>query len=270
MITEKDFDWSLTNRKLVIFLPNWGRGDYIRRTVRTIKTTVPKEDWIVLVANDGLHEDLSDLKDLNVVYFTFQRENTSERNGCFIRNFVIKRLQSVLVFSKDPEIVIEGDFIANVLSCDTPFYRLGGPAFKATQEATAQFMANQKTIHYCESHSQRTPVMSHAHMIMHYGYSMPVTTLQQMKGYDEDYSMSPYCEDRDIFHRFIAQGLRPHVDTTCHPIHLWHAMKFFPNTPENSARYEKAKALFRTKDPKNFIRNPDGWGTGRPDIGSFT
>lgn len=272
MPTEKDFDWSLTNRKLVIMMPNWGRGDYIKKTVETIETVVPAKDWIILVANDGLHEDLYDLDDQNVVFFTFQRENISERNGCFIRNFVIKRLQSERVFIKDPEIIIEGDFIRRILvDCDKPLYRLGGDfACKASREITGNFMAGNATIQDCITNSQKHPIYRNQHMIMHYGYSMPVATLQQMKGYDEDYSVSPYCEDRDIFYRFVAQELPVFFDKQCFPIHLWHEMKFFPNTPENAARYEKAKALFHAKDPTNFIRNPNGWGTGRPDIGSFT
>jgi len=270
MVTENNFDWSVTERPLVVFMPNWGRGNYIRKTVAAIKTEIPRDQWIVLVANDGVHEDLSDLKDQNVVYFTFQRPNISERNGCFIRNFVLRRLRSAFVFSKDPEIIVVGDFIKRILEdCDRPLYRLGGAAFKADREVTNRFMANDATIDDCIAHSQRLPIMPEQHMIMHYGYSMPVKILQQIRGYDEDYSISPYCEDRDLFYRLKAMNIRPFVDQSCFPVHLWHEMKFFPNTPENSARYERAKALFRSKDPSQAMRNDNDWGTGRPDLGSF-
>ncbi len=272
MITHREFDWSLTERKVVVFSPNWGRGDYIRHTTRMIKTCVPKKDWIVLVANDGIHDDLSDLESDNVVYFTFDRENKSERNGCFIRNFVIKRVRSQFLFSKDPEIIVAGsDFISNILTCGHRFYRLGSPACKVSEHVTKEYMAGKANLDRCIQNSRTTSVQANQHQIMHFGYSMLVNILQNMHGYDEDYSNSPYCEDRDIFYRFRAQRLNPFVDQHCFPVHLWHEMKFYPNTPDNKRKYEQSQTIFASKDPKNFIRNtgPEGWGEGKKEIGCF-
>lgn len=271
MITEKNFDWNITNKRLVIFCPNWGRGQWLRHTVRTIDTEIPKDEWLILVCNDGIHEDLSDLEKYNVKYFTFERENKSERNGCFIRNYVIKRLQSHRVFIKDPEIIIRGDFIKEVLECNREFYRLGGYAYKVNEKATFMYMQGKYSIQDCLNNSSKTPILPGQHMNMHYGYSMITKLLQDMNGYDEDFSISPYYEDQDIFYRFLAMGIFPFMSNNCYPIHLWHEMKFFPNEPETKRMYEKSGRLFASKDPKDFIRNKNiEWGTGRKDICEFT
>jgi len=107
MIDQHNFDWKLTNVPLCIFIPNYGRGSYIRNSLWQFKTQTNIENYKIIIGNDGIHEDFSDLKHLNVEYFTFQREKKLSRNGCFIRNFFIKRAECTNIYQKDPETIIQ-------------------------------------------------------------------------------------------------------------------------------------------------------------------
>lgn len=262
MITLDNFDWSITNRELVIFIPNWGRGKYIRKTIATIKTSIPQDKWIVLVINDRIHEDFSDLKNQNVVYLTFGSDASKEERGdAFMRNIAIKRCCSRLFFQKDPEIIITGDFIAHALNCPTDLYRLGGPAIKVPQDISEQFLQDDATIQDCESKGKPYPIHQHIFVCFHYGFCVPTKILKNMHGYDEDYKL-PYCADHDLYDRLMAQGIHPTMDNECHPLHLWHQYPGFQNKSQAKPNYDKMKAIFASKNPKNWLRNPKGWGNG--------
>lgn len=264
MLTEfADFDWSLTNRELVIFIPNWGRGDYIRSTVSAMETRVSRDKWIIIVGNDCQHEDLSDLENQNVVCFTFggDRDRSQDRGGGFIRNMVIKRSHSHWFFQRDPEIIIENDFIDHIIKCPTDMYRLGGPARKTRKKTAQLFLQGKTTITECKQDANVFPINPQHFVYANFAFAVLTQTLQEIRGFDEDYGQT-YCYDRDLFVRLIQKGMTITSDPECTPIHLWHPTPSFPNTSKTIAEYDEMKAMFASKDPKQIIRNPDGWGEG--------
>jgi hypothetical protein len=112
---KSNFDWKETNRKLVIFIPNYGRGKLAEFSIKNIKTNIPREDWVIIIGNDNIEENFDHLFDDNVRYFTLFAGNSKQRNGCFIRNYALSRCQSENMLQKDPEVVITGDFIKSVI-----------------------------------------------------------------------------------------------------------------------------------------------------------
>lgn len=263
LVTLNNFDWSITERDLVIFIPNWGRGNYIRRIIETMKTNIPLDKWIIIIGNDCQHEDLSGLKNQNVIYFTFSPNisRRQERGGSFIRNIAIKRSRSKWFFQKDPEVIIENDFIANILACSTEFYRLSGPACKVYENTSMEFMNHQATIEDCKMNSQKYPVVENDQMFFNMAFGVHTQLLQNIYGYDEDYGET-YYYDTDLFFRLMANGVRTTMDPQCKPIHLWHPTPSFPDTSKTKAEYEAMGAMFRSKNPRQIVRNPNGWGEG--------
>ena len=71
MITQDNFDWSLTKKRFVLFVPNYGRKNLFIHSLKNFYTDVGKEAWQIVVVNDGIHEDFSDLNNPNISYFTF-------------------------------------------------------------------------------------------------------------------------------------------------------------------------------------------------------
>ncbi len=108
---KSNFDWSITNRKLVIFIPNYGRKEYVEFGIKNLITSVPRDDWVIIIGNDNIEENFDNLFDQNVRYFTLFTGNSKPRNSCKIRNYAIKRCMSNIFFQKDPEVVVIGDFI---------------------------------------------------------------------------------------------------------------------------------------------------------------
>lgn len=264
MITHTNFDWSLTDRELVIFMPNWGRGHFVRKTVEVMNTKIPKDRWVIIVGNDYTHEDLSDLEDQNVFSFTYKpgEPRRKERGGGYIRNIAIKRSKSKWFFQRDPEVVIEHDWIANILNCEADFYRLSGPAYRVKRTITEKFMNDNATINDCKNDSELIPINPNNFVFFNMAFGIRTKILQDMRGYDENH-WGTYCYDRDLYVRLMAQNLQVTADPECHPIHLWHETPSFPDTKQTIAEYEEMKRLFATKDPKNFIRNLCGsWGEG--------
>lgn len=99
----------------VLFIPNHGRGDLVRFSIENIKTYIPNDRWLIIVGNDNVNEDFSDIADRNVRYFTIDVGSPSERSGSFIRNYFIKRCNARIIIQKDPEVIIVGDFISNII-----------------------------------------------------------------------------------------------------------------------------------------------------------
>lgn len=263
LVTLDDFDWSVTDRELVFFMPSWGRGHFIRKTVETMKTNISRDRWIIVVGNDCEHEDLSDLKDQNVVYFTFDANRTrpQERGGAFIRNVAIKRSRSKWFFQKDPEIIIENDFIANILNCPTNYYRLGEPGYRIKEDMAKRLMQGHITIAYCKQHSQQHAIDPQHHVYSNFAFAVPTQLLQNIRGFDEDYGQT-YYYDTDLFARLQSYGVKITSDPQCNPIHIWHPTPSYPNTPKTKAEYEAMGVMFASKDPKQIVRNPIKWGEG--------
>lgn len=264
LIKFEDFDWSITNRRLVIFIPNFGRGEYVRKTIQEIKTIVPHKDWLILIINDRIHEDFSDLDSTkNIVYLTFGPERNKEGRGdAFIRNIAIKRCQSKWFFQKDPEIIIQNDFVKHILECQTEMYRLSGPASKVRKGTTQKFLADKATVAECLKDADHYPINENQFVYFHFGFAVKTSILKKMRGYDEEYKKM-YCADKDLYARLMSAGIKTTFDQQCKPIHLWHIVPWYPDSPENKANYAEMRAIFANKDPKQTLRNNEHtWGEG--------
>ncbi len=263
MITPENFDWSVTNRELVIFMPSWNRGHFVRRTIEIMKTNVPSDKWVIIVGNDCAHEDLSDLYSKNVFYFTFAPDTPrrQERGGAFIRNIIIKRCRSKWFFQRDPEVIIEKDFIKNIIECPTNFYKLSGPIHRVNQETTEKFMKNQATLDDCKRDSKTYPIKKDHFVNFNMAFAVPTKILQEINGYDEDYGET-YYYDTDLYYRLMSYGVKITMDQECKPIHLWHPIPSFPNNSKTISEYEAMGIMFNSKNPQETIRNPHSWGEG--------
>lgn len=262
--TLENFDWSITDRKLIIFIPNFGRGEYVRKTVQEIETAISRKDWLVLVINDRIHEDFAGLETTaNIAYLTFGPTRSREGRGdAFVRNIAIKRCQSEWLFQKDPEIIVQNDFIKHIIECQTDMYRLSGPASKVRRATTQKFLTGQATVDECVQDADHYSINESQFVYFHFGFAVRTSILKDMRGYDEDYKKM-YCADKDLYARLMATGVKPTFDEQCKPIHLWHTVPWYPNSPENEANYAKMKAIFASKDPKQIVRNDEHtWGEG--------
>jgi hypothetical protein len=267
MITENDFDWSVTERDIVIVLPSVGRKvQLIPGLKRLITTTaLPKENWRIVVMNNCCHEDLSDLQCLNCSYFTLSKSlQTNYLNGGYARNYVLKRLRSKRVIFRDAEIFHDGDYLsyANQLPVDAVgelfaanqvYYNgiVGGVSVTASPEVTRAIIDNPmvdlRTI-------ARIFRMRSYEGMNGYGWIAPTKMLQDMRGFDEDFDEWG-MEDSDIFDRIKASG-RPVIRMPQgYPVYATHL--FHPPAPFPSG---KACRIYKEKDPNQLIRNPNGWG----------
>lgn len=250
-----DFDWSQTDVELLFIIPNYGRGDYIRKTIdNTLNTSVSKDKFVVLIINDGIHEDFSDLKDKNVLYFTLERNPACERNGGFSRNVAIKYSQSKLLAQRDPEILFTGDFIAGCFNNPNVLYRCGGIAHITKQDQKNKFFGGIIDEKELIQTSIKFPILEHQYVYWHYGHCLPISYFKKINGYDEDFTLyGP--EDHDMYDRLIKCELQPFFDKQCSPIHLWHGV---PNTS-----HEDMKNVYRQKQKESIIRNIGiDWGEG--------
>ncbi len=118
---KQNFDWSETNKKLVIFSLNFKRSNLIETVIKNFNTSISCTDWIHIIGNDGVEEDFQHLYKHNVRFFTIFRDNTVERNGSFLRNYFIKRCQSKLLLQKDAEVVLLDDPVKNCIEFGKPW-----------------------------------------------------------------------------------------------------------------------------------------------------
>lgn len=260
MITNKNFDWSQTNKELLFFIPNFGRGKYIRKTIdNTIKTSVPKDKWIILIANDGIEENFDDLKNKNVVYFTLERNSLTERNGGFVRNIAIKYGQSKMIAQKDPEILYTGDFIKRSFDHQNVLYRCGECSYSCTKNDTNLYFNNQISADELQKRTPGHPITSE-YVCWHWGHCAPTECFRQLGGYDEDFKYYGF-EDADMWNRLMKSGLKQYLDKNCRPIHLHHPKPdVYGNDKE---KYEKMKILYNKKRNAGIIRNVGvNWGQG--------
>jgi hypothetical protein len=108
----QNFDWSMTNRKVVVFIPNYQRHDYVEFGVKNFLTSLPKKDWVIIIGNDGYHHNFDHLIPHNAYCFSLEHDMLKPRNSAFIRNYAIKRSASEIFFQKDPEVLVNGDFLS--------------------------------------------------------------------------------------------------------------------------------------------------------------
>ena len=259
-ITQHNFDWAVTERDLVIFVPNFGRRDYLVATLERFATAVPTDRWITVVVNDGLHEDLSDLAErFNLAWFTFERNPAVERNGCMIRNYFIRRCRSRLLCTRDPEIFIEGEhFVESVLALPPGMvYRTGGMTELRDIDVQKVFN-NPRTVPLNQLQPLRVwHTRRGISEGFHAGVTIETAQLVAMRGYDEDYAYAYGYEDWDMLHRLVAAGLKIQIDPRVWTYHVWHPRpKFWGRTLPSNAR------TFESKDPKQIVRNGEEWGEG--------
>ncbi len=266
MITFKNFDWSQTNVDLLFLIPNYGRDNYIRKTIHNlINTSVPRDKWKILIINDGIHQDFSDLEKDNILYFTLERSPVWERGDAFIRNIAIKYSQSQLIAQKDPEIIYSGDFIKGCLDHQEELYRCGNIASQAREKDTDEYFKNEIDVVDLFNRSRRIPILEDRFVFWHYGHSIKTETLRAINGYDEDYKYYCYA-DMDLYQRLMKFGIKPYFDRKCEPLHLFHNK---PDTKNNSIDKQRElinKRIYESKKNGPIIRNIGiDWGEGDTD-----
>ena len=270
----RNFDWDITKRNICIFMPNYHDRKFTELSLKKIRTITPKKDYVVIVGNDNVEESFDDFADDNVFYFNLKREEAGMRNGCFIRNFAIKRCQSELFFQKDGEVVILGDFISQCLASETPWR--AGNIYVLKEDVTERFIASEddeivkgleptKKIDkiFPETAEEAKSLIHEARgnlnlsTYFHYAYCIRTKILQNINGYDEDYHYYGF-EDSDMFCRLYAMGHKIVPDYSCSAIHLFH-----PRESINMSLLNRMSDIFKEKDVNESKRNPDVWGEGK-------
>ncbi len=286
---KSNFDWSITNKKLCIFIPNYNRQEYVEFGIKNIITSVPRDDWVIIIGNDNCHYDFNHLQKFNVYYFSLLNDDPRPRNSCFIRNYAIKRCQSSIFFQKDPEVVVVGDFIKDVINCDGG-WRLGH-VFCVSKELSRAVLVQKSFLDHilscvepkvmpkefncwqinddvyyimfgtkglCNVDEVYRAIVGGGTNISNwfaYAFGVETSILKEIGGYDEDYTSYGY-EDSDLFCRLMAKGYPLIPDHNCVSVHLHH-----PLTVDGKIR--KMSQIFASKDYNKIIRNGGyKWGTG--------
>ena len=259
-----NFDWGITERKLVIFLPNYNMSKMAEFSITKIKTVVPQKDWIIIIGNDNENYDFSHLESQNVRFFTLNRKDKNPRNSLFIRNYLIKRCRSELLFQKDAEVCLKGDFIA---SCMNGHWRAG--YIKVLNQAQTKLFLDSKDpkcniikidptiptdLQKFKQLLLRKNGSRSYNTFWHYACCMHTKHLQDMHGYDEDFKLYGWG-DPDMFCRLIASKYYLIPDYNCCAIHPDH------NRGKTHEDAIKMKEIFKLKDPTIIIRNNE-WGAG--------
>jgi hypothetical protein len=214
---------------------------------------------MVLVVNDRVHEDFNDLEDFNVKYFTFQKEDNSERNGCMIRNYVLKRVQSKIICMRDPEMILEGnDHIADIIDMPDIVHRTSEFIELAEQE-TQKVIDNPLINLNSLGILRRWDCRNNRHEGFHAGYSAYVKRLVEMGGYDEDFWYGYGYEDCDLLARLKMSGVEFNIDERYNTFHIWHPrMRSFMKTiKDNGSVYEH-----KIKKLKLVANEGKEWGMG--------
>lgn len=256
-----NFDWSLTNKKIIIFIPNYGRKNLILPGLKRFKTNIPKEEWAWLIVNDCIHEDFSDLeREFNVLWFTFERE-PKERNGSQIRNYVIKNCQSKILASKDPEIILTGsDYIEKIINLqDKQVHRPWGTT--ELMEMDSPKIINNDNLDI----GQLTPRRHYpsgnpkTHEGFHFSFACHTKLLKEMHGYDENFKETYGFEDVQLLDRLHMYECEFIMDKEIHAYHIHHPRrtKFLRGVKDNAEIYRQWQ-----KNPKIVVNRNIEWGTG--------
>lgn len=253
-ITQHNFDWNITNKDIVIFVPNFKRKNLLISTLERFQTKVPRDKWLILVVNDGIHEDLSDLADqYNIAYFTLERDVVQERNGCMARNYVIKRIQSRIFASRDPEIILHcDDYITTVMQLTSKQIHRCHYAAEMTEQDRPRILADPN-LDVTKLPTLRVwPVQNiHTYQGFHFCFATYTDLLRQIGGYDEDYENGYGYEDIDLLERLIIAGGEFIVDKNFSTYHIWHPhmRRFHRTITSNENLFRKKMAI------KNPIAN---------------
>lgn len=269
----QNFDWSETSRRLVVFMPNFNGRCLTEESIRRIRTVCEKRDWLIMIGNDNVDNKWDHLRSQNVVYFTMYRDKKIPRNGAFIRNYVIKRCQSEYFCQKDGEVLIDGDFIGQIILCGKGCgWRVGYTA-SLSANRTEEFLRGSRLVIDTDVYRKIDPVTplddlgkAKQYLIemdgrinftthFHYGFCVCTKILRGMHGYDEDYELFGW-EDVDLYLRLASQKVFLVPDYTCRAAHLYHALT------ASKLLADKMKTVFQKKDPIVYLRNLDSWGEG--------
>jgi len=232
MYNQHTFDWSVTKRKLVLFIPCFGRLQYLKTTLKRFKTSANNKDWCILVANDGIHQDLTSLeRDYNLYWFTFERDPV-ERNGVLVRNFVIKRIQSEYLACRDPEIFLEHstgkDYISRLLDLEGDVVYRPKYYTELKEHETQKIIRNPKNIDLTKLDVLRKWVVrNNEYQGFHWGMCCRTHRLKKMKGYDEDFADSFGWEDVHLLKRLQKDNVKFIIDDQMTGYHVWHCRKPF-------------------------------------------
>jgi len=255
---QTNFDWSCTNKELVIFVPNFGRKHLLIPTLKRFKTSVTNNKWCWLICNDGVHEDLSDLEQYNLRWFTFERQPAEERNGALIRNYVIKRIQSRLIATKDPEIIIEGDFVSKIIDLGDVVYR-PWKMIELYEQETQPIIDNPFIDLTKLSILRQWEASDKRNQAFHAGYTVLSQRLKNMGGYDERYGSSYGYEDWQMLERLKRCNTPIIIDKDITTYHIAHPIirKFHKTILSNEVVYKKDLQKL------NIIANENKeWGEG--------
>jgi len=258
-MNHKQFDWSITNRELIIFVPNFSRKHLLVPTLRRFKTSVSDDKYLWLIVNDGPHEPMEDLeKEFNLRYFTFDRNPANERNGCLIRNFVIKRCMSKWLCTKDPEIIIENDIISKIIDLDNIVYRPGGMIELCPQE-TQQIIDNPLVDLKQFPVLRQWKVTPKNYEGFHNCVTIRTQRLKEMKGYEEEFQDGYGYEDVNLLDRIKKSGVKIIIDDSVITYHINHPVirSFHKTIIDNEKIYKKLKENLQIDANKNRE-----WGNG--------
>lgn len=226
---------------LVIFIPNWGRGNLIRKYLRQFKTGLSPDKYKIVIGNDGIEENFDDLVEQNIFYFTIHR-GSEPRNGCFIRNYVIRNARCKNLFQKDPE---------TELSPSNDYDWI-----KAYTEDLPGLIRPGKTLDDVSDRMLLSEIPGRSYRY-HWGYVIPRQKLVDFGGYDEDYTLYGY-EDTDLYYRLFYNEYPIIMDDKLIAVHHYHDIA--TSVYEDVA---KMKEIFENKNLYEFVRNQGkDWGRG--------
>lgn len=274
---KQNFDWEMTRRKMCIFMPHFHGKKYVEFTVKKISTIIPKDQWIIIIGDDGTDENFNDLTQYNAYYFSLNRRNKEYRNACFIRNYCIKRCQSELFFQKDCEVVVLGDFIKNCIASNKGWR--AGNIRVLEQQITEKYFETQldsilnkepitrkindprgfiiKTSRQIQDSICEAQGALNISTYFHYAYCIKTSILKSINGYDESFTKYGF-EDSDMFCRLFHINQILYPDYECTAIHLDHPK--YSSCGNDSALMCQ---VFLSTNPANYIRNVNiDWGEG--------
>lgn len=256
------FDFTCTKKPLVVFIPNYGRGDYIRKLVSQFKTSVPREYYQIVIGNDGIYENFDDLEEFNIKWFTLPRSNPTERNGCFIRNYFIKRCQSQYLFQKDPETLILSanlDLIYDAINIAFKYPqflikpRITSSLSRLTTEQLLSYPVKLENI-IIDKEDMKF-IALHSPERMHYWFGCPTKTLQEV-GYSEKICLyGP--EDQEMWWALEQRKIDVCTINYWNAVHCWHTI--------NSSVFHGLSSMhqiFEDIKTGKIERNNEVWGNG--------
>lgn len=274
----KNFDWETTTTPITIFMPNYHNEKLVEESLRRINTVLEPDKYTIIIGNDGYDYSWDYMRESGqppfnrMFYFSLEHKMEQPRNGAFIRNYCLKRIQSDYFLQKDGEVVLEGDFMWRALMTGQEGYLWRpGHISVLTEEDTIKYLAGNDSfdLPMTKRIEPVTGITAQAVKEMlvamdgqvnftsyfHYAYCENTKILQGLQGYDEEYRYYGF-EDSDMYCRLTHAGRVFRPDYRCYAIHQWHEC-----TVNREMLFPMGK-VFKAKDPKETIRNPGGWGEG--------